>query len=79
MVVFKPPTVDQGVDTSEPDYERYLVVRIYTPEDLEEKDLKCSIIYGDQRLMTGILDADTDTALKSEKAPSKSQKSAPKK
>ena len=60
VVTFKAPTMDQAISTNEPEYERYLVIRIYTPQGIEETDLKCSIIYGEERLMTDVFEPENE-------------------
>ncbi|XP_041354259.1 uncharacterized protein LOC121372068 [Gigantopelta aegis] len=55
--VIKPPTRDNGMSTGEAEYDVYLHVRVFTPEDINKKELKCSLTFGSQRFKTGILDA----------------------
>ena len=59
-VVIKPPTRDNGMWTEEAEYDVYLHVRVFTPEDIDKKDLKCSLTFGSQRFKTEILDTADD-------------------
>lgn len=52
----RPPTRDQETWTHEPSYERYLHMRIFKPEGLDFRELRCYVSYGNERHKTNILD-----------------------
>ncbi|KAI0240537.1 hypothetical protein LSAT2_008767 [Lamellibrachia satsuma] len=56
MVSTGPETKDADVWTHEPQYERFLHVRVFKPDGLEQKKLVCKLSYGKQRHTTPALD-----------------------
>ena len=55
-VFIRPPMKDKAAWTGAPDYERYLHIRVYKPEGLDYRELKCALTCGTQHFKTGILD-----------------------
>ena len=47
---------DKSSWTHEPEYERFLHVRVFKPEDVEERELRCTLALGSQSYKTEILD-----------------------
>ena len=47
---------DKSVWTNEPEYERFLHVRVFKPEEIEERELRCTLAMGDQTHKTDMLD-----------------------
>ncbi|KAK3576344.1 hypothetical protein CHS0354_039278 [Potamilus streckersoni] len=56
QIVVKPPMSDATVWTQEPDYDNFLFVRVYCPQQMEQQDLKCSIAFGKSFFKTKRLD-----------------------
>ncbi|KAK2173881.1 hypothetical protein NP493_843g01017 [Ridgeia piscesae] len=56
VVSSEPDTKDADVWTHEPQYERFLHVRVFKPEGLDQKQICCKLSYGKQRHTTPILD-----------------------
>lgn len=52
----KPPMKDKESWTHEPEYDRYLHIRVYKPEGLDFRELRCYITYGKTFHKTNILD-----------------------
>ena len=42
--------------TREPEYERFLHVRVFRPENIEQRELRCNLTFGTQTHKTDILD-----------------------
>ena len=55
-VIVRPEMETKECWTHEPEYERYLHVRIHAPEGLEYGELKCVISCGKDIHKTGVLD-----------------------
>ena len=55
-MVIRPPMKDKECWTHEPEYDRYLHVRVHAPEGLEYRELKCVISCGKEIHKTGVLD-----------------------
>src|SRR6218665_2007921 len=51
----RPVMVDQASWTHEPEFDLYLCVRVFRPEELGQQDLTCSIQFGDQVITTEFL------------------------
>ncbi|XP_067674819.1 uncharacterized protein [Haliotis asinina] len=75
--VVKPQMRDVGIDTGEPEYDLYLHVRMFAPEDLNHKGLKCSVTYGDQMYKTGVLDEEETKEPEQAAETTKSEKKQP--
>ncbi|KAL4232688.1 hypothetical protein ACF0H5_007376 [Mactra antiquata] len=64
--VVKKETKDAESWTQEPEYDRFMFVRVYNPVGMDKTDLKCSITFGKQFFKTDKLDdasqPNTDTA-----------------
>ncbi|CAH1250888.1 Hypp8931 [Branchiostoma lanceolatum] len=56
-LVVKPPSEDRAVWTHEPEYDRFLNVRVYKPVGMQDTELTCVLTMGDQVFKTGVLDA----------------------
>ncbi|XP_019637952.1 PREDICTED: uncharacterized protein LOC109480244 [Branchiostoma belcheri] len=56
-LVVKPPMEDRAVWTHEPEYDRFLNVRVYKPVGMQDTELTCVLTMGDQVFKTGVLDA----------------------
>ncbi|XP_078663115.1 uncharacterized protein LOC144906581 isoform X3 [Branchiostoma floridae x Branchiostoma belcheri] len=56
-LVVKPPMEDREVWTHEPEYDRFLNVRVYKPVGMQDTELTCVLTMGDQVFKTGVLDA----------------------
>ena len=52
----RPPMKDTGTYTGELDYDRHLYARVYKPEGLDYRELRCRIVCGKQTYKTDILD-----------------------
>ena len=52
----RPPMRDAAAWTSEPEYERFLHVRVFKPENMEQRELRCSLTVGKQNHKTDVLD-----------------------
>ena len=52
----KVETHEASVWTEDPDYDKFLFVRMYTPVSMKQEDLKCSITFGKQFYKTKKLD-----------------------
>lgn len=61
-MVIRPPMKDKECWTHEPEYDRFLHVRVYAPEGLEYRDLKCIINCGKEMHKTGILDVQDEAS-----------------
>ncbi len=59
-MMIKPPMKDKECWTHEPEYDRYLNVRIYAPEGLDYRELKCVVSCGDKMHKTNVLDPLTE-------------------
>eukprot|EP00058_Branchiostoma_floridae_P022652 XP_002608142.1 hypothetical protein BRAFLDRAFT_126256 [Branchiostoma floridae] len=55
-LVVKPPSEDRSVWTHEPEYDRFLNVRVYKPVGMQDTELTCVLTMGDQVFKTGVLD-----------------------
>ncbi|XP_078582397.1 uncharacterized protein LOC144865483 isoform X2 [Branchiostoma floridae x Branchiostoma japonicum] len=55
-LVVKPPSEDQAVWTHEPEYDRFLNVRVYKPVGMQDTEITCVLTMGDQVFKTGVLD-----------------------
>jgi hypothetical protein len=55
-VFIKPPMKDKQVWTGYPHYDRYLHIRVYQPQGLDCRELKCSLKFGNQKYKTAVLD-----------------------
>ncbi|XP_071114202.1 uncharacterized protein [Haliotis cracherodii] len=75
--VVKPQMRDMSIDTGEPEYDLYLHVRMFAPEDLNHQGLKCSVTYGDQMYKTGVLDVEEDKEPEQAAEMAKSEKRPP--
>ncbi len=56
QVMLRPPMKDKEVWTHEPEHDCFLHVRVYKPEGLDGRELKCLLTYGQQMQKTKILD-----------------------
>ena len=52
----KPPMKDKEIWTHEPEYERYLHIRVFKPENLDARELKCALTFDKQFHKTDVLD-----------------------
>ena len=52
----KPEMKEVSVWTHEPEYDNYLYVRVHTPKNLKQTELKCMITFQNKILKTGRLD-----------------------
>jgi hypothetical protein len=52
----KPEMKEVSVWTHEPEYDNYLYVRVHTPKNLKQSELKCMITFQNKILKTGRLD-----------------------
>lgn len=64
-VFIRPPMKDKEAWTGAPEYERSLHVRVYKPEGLDYRELKCKLTYGKQVHTTGLLDVQEVSSLPS--------------
>ncbi|ELU08059.1 hypothetical protein CAPTEDRAFT_227737 [Capitella teleta] len=55
-VYIKPPMKDKQVWTGDPSYDRYLHIRVYEPQGLDCRELKCALTFGKQNYKTKVLD-----------------------
>ena len=53
----KVETSDASIWTEEPDYDKFLFVRMYTPVSMKQEDLKCSVTFGKQFYKTKKLES----------------------
>lgn len=58
QVFIKPPMKDKQVWTGYPSFDRYLHIRVYKPEGLDCRELRCALTCGKQKFKTGVLDAE---------------------
>ena len=53
----KVETHDASVSTETPDYDKFLFVRMYTPINMKEEEMKCSVTFGKQFYKTKKLES----------------------
>ena len=61
-MVIRPPMKDKVCWTHEPEYDRYLHVRVHAPEGLEYRELKCVLSCGKEIHKTGVLDIEEEAS-----------------
>ena len=55
-VYIKPPSRDAETWTHEPVYDRYLNIRVHKPEELDARELRCSVTFRGTTYKTDVLD-----------------------
>ena len=55
-VYIKPPSRDAETWTHEPQYNRYLNIRVHQPEELDARELRCSVTFRGKTFKTGVMD-----------------------
>ena len=55
-VYIKPPSKDAECWTHEPEYDRYLNVRVHKPVDLDARELRCNVSFRGITYKTDVLD-----------------------